>query len=358
MMKPRKKRVALVGIGYWGPNVASSLEATGRAELAWLCDTSPDNLARAAKSRPDVALTSDFAQVLADPSVDAIAIATPTATHHALARRALEAGKHVLVEKPLTSTSAEAEDLIAVAEARGLTLMVGHVFLYNAGIRALKDLIDSGEIGEIYYLSFERTNLGPVRTDVNALWDLASHDISILCDLFGALPDTVSAVGQAFLNPSIEDVVFAVFTYADGRRAHVHASWLNPRKVRHLTVVGSQKMVIWNDLDPRAPLQIVDKRVEYPAPGTFYEFKTVCVDGGAIIPQVHVPPPLAEECAHFLDCIDSGARPRSDGRNGRDVVRILEAASESLRRGGATIACSARADGKPRRAAAVAALPA
>lgn len=338
-MTRRLARVALVGTGYWGPNIASSFEATKRAQLAWLCDINPDNLARAATSRPDVPTTDSFARVIADPTVEAVAISTPTATHFSLARQALEAGKHVLVEKPLTSTSAEAAELTRLAAEKGRVLMVGHVFLYNAGIRALKELIDLGEIGDVHYLSFERTNLGPVRTDVNALWDLASHDISIICDLLDAPPDGVSAQGQSFLNPAIEDVVFATFSYADGRQAHVHASWLNPRKVRLLSVVGSKKMVIWNDLDQRAPLQIVDKRVEYPAPGTFYEFKTVCVDGGTVIPQIPVPPPLQEECAHFLDCIETGATPRSDGRNGEVVVRILEAASESLRRGGITIPC-------------------
>ncbi len=341
----RKLRIALVGIGYWGPNIASSMEATGRAEMAWLCDINPDNLARAAKGRPDVPTTADIKEILNDPSVDAVAVSTPTATHFDIARQVLEAGKHVLVEKPLTATSGEAAELTRLAEAKGLVLMVGHVFLFNAGIRALKDLIDEGEIGDIHYMSFERTNLGPVRTDVNALWDLASHDISILCDLFGAPPDKVSATGQHFLNPEIEDVVFAAFSYADGRTAHIHASWLNPQKVRRLTVVGSRKMVIWNDLEPGQPLQIIDKRVEYPAPGTFYEFKTVCVDGGMVIPSIPVPAPLKEECAHFLDCIESGQKPRTDGENGETVVRLLEAASESIRQGGLTITCSGGADG-------------
>ncbi len=344
-MSAEKRRVALVGTGYWGPNIASSFEATGRAEMAWLCDLNPDNLARAAKSRPDVPTTADFDQVLNDATVDSVAVSTPTATHFELAAKALRAGKHVLVEKPITSTSAEAAELTKIAEECGRVLMVGHVFLYNAGIRALKELIDADELGEIYYLSFERTNLGPVRTDVNAMWDLASHDVSIICDLLDAAPDAVSATGQHFLNQEIEDVVFATFAYDDGRKAHVHASWLNPRKVRQLTVVGSKKMVVWNDLNQTNPLQIIDKRVEYPEPGTFYEFRTVCVDGGSNIPQIPVPPPLQEECAHFLDCVESGQTPRSDGSNGETVVRILEAATESLKKDGVTVRCEGGGDG-------------
>lgn len=335
-----KTRIALVGTGHWGPNIAHSMQATGMAEMAWLCDLETDNLARAIMHCPGARTTTDLADILADPDVKAVAVSTPTVTHYHLARQVLEAGKHVLIEKPMTTTVADAESLVQLAESKGLVLMVGHVFMYHAGIRMLKELIDSGEIGDIYYLSFERTNLGPVRTDVNALWDLASHDISILCELMDGPPDSVSAIGQPFLNSSIEDVIFATFNYDDGRKAHVHASWLNPRKIRHLTVVGSRKMVIWDDLDDRAPLQIVDKRVESPAPGTFVEHKTVCVDGGTIIPPLPVPPPLQEECRHFLECVETNATPRSDGKNALMVVRILVAASESLRLNGSTVPCN------------------
>jgi len=276
-----KIRVALIGIGQWGPNVARSLVVTELAELVWLCDFNKEALAGIANRYPGVRTTTDFSDVLCDPNVDAVAIATPSVTHHALAKRTLVAGKHVLVEKPMTSTLEEAEDLLRIAKARGLVLMVGHVFQYNAAILALKDLIHSGELGEIYYMSFERTNLGPLRTDVNVLWDLVCHDISIICILMGRPPDFVSATGRSFLNSGIEDVIFATFAYAEGPCAHVHASWLSPLKVRQLNVVGREKMAIWDDLDPKAPLKVIDKRVEIPSPGTggdtYLEHKTLCV---------------------------------------------------------------------------------
>jgi predicted dehydrogenase len=340
-MKPI--RVAQIGIGYWGPNVARSLVSTGRADLRWLCDLNADVLAKVAANYPQTRTTADMQDILGDPEVEAVVICTPSVTHHGLARTALEAGKHVLVEKPMTITSAEAEDLVRIAGERKRILMVGHVFQYNLGLRALKTLIDSGELGEIYYMDFERTNLGPVRTDVNALWDLASHDISIVCDLMGRPPDHVSATGKVSLNAGIEDVVFATLSYNGGPYAHIHASWLNPRKVRRLNVIGSKKMAIWDDLDLKAPLQVVDKRVENPAPGhgrdTFLDYKTLCVDGGTYIPEIRLAPPLQEECDHFLRCVAEGSTPRTDGRNGADVVRVLEAATASLRREGVKVPC-------------------
>jgi predicted dehydrogenase len=335
-------RVAQIGVGYWGPNVARSLVSTGKAELRWLCDLNADVLARVAANYPRTRTTTDIRMVLNDPDVQAVAICTPSVTHHDLASQALKAGKHVLVEKPMTTNTKQAEELVRLSEEQSRILMVGHVFQYNLGIRSLKALINSGELGEIYYMDFERTNLGPVRTDVNALWDLASHDISILCDLMGRPPDQVSANGKAALNAGIQDVVFATLSYNAGPYAHMHASWLNPRKVRRLNVIGSKKMAIWDDLDLKSPLQIVDKRVENPAPGldSFLEYKTLCVDGGTFIPEIRLVPPLQEECDHFLHCVATGSTPRTDGRNGADVVRVLEAATESLQRNGVMVPCN------------------
>lgn len=346
-------QLGLIGTGYWGPNVARSLVENGKGQLRWLCDLNAESLERTAARHPGVKTTHDFTEMLADPEVEAVAISTPTSSHFAIAKAALEAGKHVLIEKPITATTAEAEALTKLAEKNGRIVMVGHVFMYNAGIRAVKDLIATGEIGDVHYISFERSNLGPVRTDVNALWDLASHDISILCDLMSRPPDAVSATGQSFLNPGIEDVVFATFAYADGPQAHVHASWLNPRKVRHMTVVGSKKMILWDDLEMKAPVKVIDKHVEFPTPGqggdTYIDFKTLCVEGDTHIPQVAARPPLQVECEHFLECIRSGTTPRSDGNNGAAVVRILEAATESLHRNGAYINCDGSLKPLPQR---------
>ncbi len=326
-------RIGLIGVGHWGPNIARSMELTGRARLTWLCDTDGERLAAVGGRYREARTSTEPEELFADPELDAVCVATPVVTHFDLVWRALDAGLHVLVEKPITASSDEAAELVRRAEARERVLMVGHVFHFNASLMALKDLIGSGELGDIHYLNLERTNLGPVRTDVNALWDLASHDVSILCDLMGEAPCEVSAGGRAFLNPGVEDAVFATLAFRGGPLAHVHASWLNPRKVRQITVVGSKKMAIWDDLDLQAPIRIYDRRAQ-PAddlPDTFLGHKTFIVDGGVFIPHVALNAPLQAECEHFLDGLESGAVARSDAREGLQVVLALEAASESMR---------------------------
>ncbi len=329
-------RIGLIGVGQWGPNIARSFELTGRASIRWVCDLAVEKGRRVAERLPGARATGDVAEVLADDEVQAVAISTPVSSHFELTRRALEAGKHVLVEKPITPTSGEARELIRLAAARGCRLMVGHVFEYNASVQALRELVGGGELGEIHYLSFERTNLGPVRTDVNALWDLASHDVSIMSFFFGQAPLDVTARGQAFLNANIEDTVFATFTLPGNVLAHVNVSWLNPHKVRRITVVGSKKMAVWDDLDLQRPIQIFDRHVELPEyADTFFEFKTTVVDGGIYIPSVKLNQPLQAECAHFIDCIEQQREPQSDGRNGLRVVLALEVATRSMRNGSA-----------------------
>ncbi len=326
-------RVGLVGAGHWGPNLIRSFELTRRALVACVCDKSAGALERVAAAYPGTRTTSALEELLGDETIGAVAVSTPVATHFEIARRALEAGKHVLVEKPLTATSAEARALIALAAARERVLMVGHVFEYNATIRALKGFVDSGELGRVHYMSFSRTNLGPVRTDVNALWDLASHDVSIMTYLLGEPPVEVTARGQAYLNPRVEDAVFATFTMPGDVLAHVNASWLNPRKVRRITVVGDRKMALWDDLDLQRPIQVFDRHVELPAADSYLEYKTAVVDGGVFIPNVRLNQPLQAECEHFVECVASGRRPQSDGASGLRVVLALEAATASMREG-------------------------
>jgi predicted dehydrogenase len=329
-------RAALVGTGYWGPNLANSIERTGKAVVHVLCDANPDNLGALARRYPYARATTDFGEVLRDDGVDAVFIATPTATHYELGKRTLEAGKHVLIEKPITTSSPEAAALVQLARERDRVLMVGHVFEYNPAVRAVDDLIKAGELGEIYYMSFERTNLGPVRTDVSALWDLATHDAAIMCDFMSAAPVSVTAKGQSYLNPGIDDVVFATFVFDRGVAAHVHASWLNPNKVRQITVVGSKKMAVCDDLDMRQPVRLYDKRVSLlplsEITGSFLQHKTLVVDSGAVIPVVHTREPLLNEVDDFFDCIISGKQPRADGVSGWRVVRLMEAADESIAR--------------------------
>jgi predicted dehydrogenase len=331
--------IGLIGIGYWGPNIARSMDLTGRARIRWLCDLNEVRATALRDRYPQARITTKPQDVFKDPTVHAVAIATPVNSHFELAMQALRAGKHILVEKPITVNLDQAIRLARFAKETKRLLMVGHVFEYNATIRALKDILDSGEIGDVYYLSFERTNLGPVRTDVNALWDLATHDVSIMCDLLDCAPLTVTARGECYLNAGIEDVVFATFGFPNSVIAHVHASWLNPRKVRQLTVVGSKKMVVWDDLDLHAPIKIYDKRIEMPSldeghiTDTFMAYKTACVDGGMSTPRVTLNQPLKAECEHFVECLDKGMQPRSDTYSGLRVVASLEAAMRSARHG-------------------------
>ena len=327
-------RVGLIGVGHWGPNVARSMEQNGNAEVKWICDLNVAALERMAQRQPNARMTQDVADLLGDAELDAIAISTPVPTHFSLAKAALEAGKHVLVEKPLTATSDEGRELIRIAESEGRILMVGHVFEYNATIRSLKEMIDSGELGRLQYMSFARTNLGPVRTDVNAFWDLASHDVSIMTYFLGRPPRDVTARGQSWLNADVEDAVFATFSFPDGALAHVEVSWLNPRKVRLITIVGDKKMAVWDDLAMQHPIQIFDRHVELPeVSGSYLEHKTAVVDGGVYIPSIRLNQPLSAECEHFIECVEQGKEPQSGGRSGLSVVLALEAATESMRNG-------------------------
>lgn len=340
-MNQKKLVIGQIGSGYWGPNVANSIKQTGRAEIKWICDLRPESRRVFKKRHPKVEVTADLADVLGDPKVDAVVIVTPTNTHFAIAKAALEAGKHVLVEKPITTEPEQAQALVDLADFCGRILMVGHVFQYNDTILKLKELIAKGQLGKINYLNIERTNLGPVRTDVNALWDLVSHDTYIMSDLLGIQPKKVSATGWAFLNQDVEDVVFASFDYGGGTVGHVHASWLNPRKVRQITVVGSNKMAIWDDLNLKEPIRVYEKRIAEPQldgiEGSYLEYKTLPVDGGITIPHVSLNQPLQSECEHFIECVFSGKKPRSDGHAGLAVVKALKAAETSIRLGGAPV---------------------
>ncbi|MEO5376963.1 MAG: Gfo/Idh/MocA family oxidoreductase [Magnetococcus sp. DMHC-6] len=333
--------IGLVGMGYWGPNIAKSFLSTNRAVLRWLCDSNQAHLETIASRYPTARLTNHLEEMLADPDLDAVVVATPTATHYSIAQQVLVAKKHLLVEKPLTTSTQEIRHLIQLSRQVGKCLMVGHIFSYNAGICALKEIIQRGELGQIYYLSMERTNLGPVRTDVNALWDLATHDISIMVELLNDLPMEVTALGMSYLNPSIEDVVFATFAFKNKMIVNIHASWLEPKKVRKMVVVGDQKMAVWDDLDLTNPIRIFNKSVQYLAPdkitGSFLEYKTMVVDGGQSSPNVTLNQPLQAECEHFLDCIESGRLPLTDGINAMKVVQSLEAATLSMQQRGAPV---------------------
>jgi predicted dehydrogenase len=284
---------------------------------------------------PGAAVSQDPTDALRASDVDAVVIATPTSSHHELCKAALEADKHVLVEKPISTHSGEADELVALAARRERVLVVGHVFLFNLAVRRVRAYLDAGELGRVYYISMVRTNLGPIRADVNAAWDLMSHDISIANYWLGAEPETASAVGGTWLNAGLEDAVFATLRYPNGVLVNVHASWLNPRKSRDVTVAGDKRMLTFDDMNIMEPLRLYDKRVSEQATtpavvDTFASFRASIRDGDITIPKVSTGEPLRNECEHFLDCIRTGQRPLAGGIEGAAVVRALEAIDRSM----------------------------
>ena len=341
--RKRPLRIAVVGAGHWGPNLINNFHNGQRSEVAWVVDRDADRLARVADRFAGVRTTDDFSQIEDDHDVDAVVVATPTNTHFDLARRALEAGKHVMVEKPLADTAEKCETLCELADRHGRVLLVGHIFVYNDAAREVKRYLDSGELGRIYYIAMNRTNLGPIRVDVNAAWDLAAHDIALASDWLGSWPQSVSAMGGAWINPGIADAVFATMRYPDEVLVNLHASWLNPRKSRDITVVGDKRMLTFDDVNLAEPLRIYDKKVsdersQAPFVDTFSSFRMIVRDGDVAVPTVPISEPLKNECEHFLDCIEENLTPRSGGAEGLAVVRTLEAISRSLEMDGASVA--------------------
>jgi predicted dehydrogenase len=325
-------RVGIVGLGYWGPNLARNLSSLENCELAWCCDSSDASRARWRGAYPEARFTAEFDHLLSDPDLDAVAITTPVATHAALAERALEAGKHCFVEKPLAQDTASAERVAGLAEDRGLMLMSGHLLCYHPGVRHLGDLIARGELGHVYYLYSQRVNLGKLRADENALWSLGAHDVSVLLELSDGNPSEASARGETCVRDGVEDVVFAYIRFDTGLAAHLHLSWLDPHKMRKITVVGSDRMATLDDMALERKLTVWDKGFD-PSADTYGEYITR--SGAVWSPAVPNDEPLKLECEHFVDCVLTGRRPRTDGAAGVRVVRVLEALQASLDAGGA-----------------------
>ncbi len=330
-------RVAVIGCGYWGPNLIRNFSEIPGACLQLVCDLQQDRLDSIRRLHPRLETSRDTAEVM-ESSVEAVAIATSVSSHYTLAKQALLSGKHVLVEKPLTTSSEEAMELTAIAEERKLVLMVGHTFEYHSAVEVLKNLIQSGQLGKVYYIYTSRLNLGLFQKDINVVWDLAPHDVSILTYVLGANPTAVSAHGSSFVQPNIHDVAYLTLTFPDDILAHVHVSWLDPCKTRRITVVGSKKMVVYDDIASLEKIMIYDKGVNVlPHTNTFGEFQLSYRYGDISIPYVPFTEPLKLECTHFLDCIREGRRPKSDGRVGYQIVRVLETAQKSLNNGGHSI---------------------
>ncbi len=331
-----RTKVGVVGFGYWGPKLARNFSEIPEADLAWVVDRDEARLTKAQGQYPGLRVGTDYDQMLAS-DVEAVVVATPIRTHYALAKAALLAGKHVLVEKPLTASSAEAEELIRLAEARGLTLMVGHTFIYNNAVRLLREVVAGGEIGDVCYVDTARLNLGLFQNDINVVWDLAPHDISILLYVLGQDPLVVSARGKCTVLPNIQDVAYIEFRFPNDLLAHSHLSWLDPCKVRRVTIVGTKKMVVYNDVQDTEKIRIYDKGVQHPyETDRFNDFHLTYRYGSVTIPHIPLQEPLNVQCRHFLECIRTGNRPMTDGYSGLTVVRVLEAIDRSLARGGTT----------------------
>jgi predicted dehydrogenase len=338
-----QQAVALIGFGYWAPNLARNLQAQAGGRWRYLVELSAERRERAAQLYPQVRVTDDLAEVLADDEVGAVIVATPAATHAPLARRLLDAGKHVLVEKPLALCTADAAELATLADARGLTLMVGHTFEYVPAVRRMRQLIEAGEIGDTLYLHSQRLNLGRIQSDINAFTSIGPHDVSIANYLVGRAPQWVLAEGARYLSRQVEDVTFVTVGYPDGVLAHMHVSWLDPSKTRRTTVVGSRKMLVYDDMDADAKLRVYDKGADRLDPDAYGAWQYRLRDGAMQVPSLEMVEPLAAEVRHFLDCADTGARPLTDGWNGVEVVAVLEAVNASLRAGGARVAVASPA---------------
>jgi predicted dehydrogenase len=302
-----------------------------------ICDLNEKVLAGHKAACKDVEVTTDAGQIFRDPEIQAVVIATDAPSHYRLARQAIDAGKHVFVEKPMTLAPSDAEDLVTRAEAAKLVLMVGHLLEYHPCVLQLRELVDKGQLGALRYMYCQRLNLGVVRKDENAWWSLAPHDVSIILFIMQAEPVTVTAQGQAYLQKGVEDVVFAQLKFADGRMAHIHVSWFDPHKTRMITLVGADKMATFDDMDASEKLRIYDKGVNVAGSVVGYDQAISIRSGDILIPKTPGGEPLRIECLHFLDCIEKGKAPRSDGRDGLRVVRVLDAATRSLKAGGAPI---------------------
>lgn len=331
--------VGVIGAGQWGRNLVRVLAQLPDAALHWVCDAAETTRDAVRAQYPEVGVTTDADALLADERVQAVVVSASATTHAALATRALQAGKHVFVEKPLALSAADAEALVELADRKDRRLMVGHLLLYHQAVLDLERMVKAGELGEIHYLYSQRVNLGTIRRDENALWSFAPHDLSVLLYLLDARPKSVSARGAAYIRPNVHDVVFVNVSFENGAMGHLQVSWLDPHKVRKITVVGSKKMAVFDDMENSEKLRVYDKGVEPPAYDTYGEALALRF-GDIVIPQVRMTEPLRAECLHFLQCVRSGDTPRSDGRSGLAVVKLLEAAQQSLERDGEPVAVS------------------
>lgn len=333
-------KVGIIGCGHWGPNHIRVFEQLSNSKVPICADLDQERLSAMESLFSGIKITKDYKDILQDPNIDAVCVASPTNTHFAVVKDALDAQKHVFCEKPLTLVPEECLQLKELAEKIKKVLMVGHIFIFNRGIVRLKEYVESGELGRIHYAHSERTNLGPFRYDVNALWDLAPHDISIFNYLFDSTPKNVSARGQKCLGTALDDLAFASIEYPDNVLVNVHVSWMDPKKIRQITIVGDKKMVVWDDLDNEGPIKLYDKHVERTSRfyNTYGEFQLLSREGSITIPNIGFHEPLKAQAQYFIDCIEKGEHPdKSDAQKGYDVVKTLCAIQQSVEKSGTPV---------------------
>jgi predicted dehydrogenase len=339
-------KVGVVGCGYWGPNLIRNFRSLPDCNLKLMCDVSEPRLKHLRSLYPEVAGETDFKHALNGAGLDAVVIATAVRFHYSMAKASLLAGKHTFIEKPMAASAQECEELIEIARKKGLVLMIGHTFLYSPAVRKIKEIVDKGDIGEIRYICARRLNLGLFQKDINVAWDLAPHDISIIQYIMGEQPIAINCQGSAHVTPGIEDVTTMWLSFEKQRTAIIHSSWLDPRKVREMTIVGSRRMIVYDDVAQQEKIRIFDARVERPPHyDTFAEFHYAYHYGDIYAPYLKQEEPLKTECQHFLDCINNGTQPLTSGQKGLELVRILEASSQSLKRGGGPVELTARQNG-------------
>ena len=346
----RQIKVGVVGCGYWGPNLVRNFRSLPDCHLKMMCDTQEQRIAHLKTLYPEVQGSTDYAHMLNGVDVDAVIIATAVKSHFPLAKASLLAGKHTFIEKPMAGSSEHCEELIDIARKKSLVLMAAHTFLYSPVVQKIKEIVDQGDIGEIRYICSRRLNLGIFQKDINVAWDLAPHDISIIQHIMGEQPITVNCRGSAHITPGVEDVTTMCLDYSRQRTAIIHSSWLDPRKVREMTIVGSKRMIVYDDCAPLEKIRVYDSRVERPPHyDTFAEFHYAYHYGDVYAPYIKQEEPLKTECQHFLDCIKNGTTPLTDGKQGMELVRILEASSESLKHDGAPIELAKQFNGNSSR---------
>jgi len=330
--------VGVIGCGYWGPLLVRNFKGLPNCELKALCDVNEERLKHLKSLYPEVEGATDYDHFLNGLNLDAIVVATPVKHHFPLAKAALLAGKHTFIEKPMASSSAECEELIDIAKRNGLILMIDHTFLYSSPVRKIVDIVEAGDLGDIRYINSRRLNLGLFQKDINVAWDLAPHDISIILHILGEFPVSINCQGNAHVTPQIEDVTNMSLSFRNNRFATIQSSWLEPRKVREMTIVGTRRMIVYDDLQTHEKIRVYDVRVERPPHyDSFAEFHYSYHYGDSYIPHIQQEEPLKVACQHFLDCIASGRQPLSSGQAGLEMVRILEAASASLNMNGAPV---------------------